>query len=91
MREPASTQQASPCDVVCPHLLSFISLVRALCASGTEREAVAQFWNVHFGVGEESASFERVRSALQADLPGEISSVDLQLLRLELMVSGAIT
>ncbi|KAL1507676.1 hypothetical protein AB1Y20_007291 [Prymnesium parvum] len=48
-----------------------------------EGGAVRAFWEAHFG-GEASASFEKVRGALAAEL-GNLSSVDLQLLRLELM------
>ena len=47
-----------------------------------EPPAVRAYWEANFGVAEVSASFDRVRSTLVAEL-GDISSVDLQLLRLE--------
>ena len=52
--------------------------------TGAEQTAIKNFWMTHFGDMEQSVSFDRVRSALETDL-GEISTVDLQLLRLELM------
>ncbi|KAL3924565.1 MAG: hypothetical protein SGPRY_003877 [Prymnesium sp.] len=65
----------------------FIPLSRSTPSSPlgeAELPEVTMFWEANFGHDEVSASFDGVRTALSSEL-GNISSVDLQLLRLELM------
>jgi hypothetical protein len=56
----------------------------AVAALAEAPEAVARFWSEHFGEVE-AVTFEALQPAAEAVLLAPLTSVDLQLLRLELM------
>jgi hypothetical protein len=59
-------------------------LVRSPANADPSGDVVTSWWHTHFGVSApEAVSSERLRTAAEAEL-GPLSSVDLQLLRLEL-------
>ena len=57
----------------------------AVAALAEAPEAVARFWAEHFGEQVEAVAFEALQPAAEAVLLAPLTSVDLQLLRLELM------